>query len=251
MTDWFDASGLAERMQGFVDSPGIAPVAFAFAFLAGAAHAVGPGHGKSLAAAYLIGSHGRVRDAAWLGGSVAVMHTLSVLVIAVAWSFFSLSELVRLEHLTAGLQIAAGLLVIGTGACLLRRGLRAARSGAGHGHGHGLGHGHDRRPGLLLLGISGGLTPSPGAFLVLVTGIFLGRSGFALLLVMTFGLGMASVLFGVGLLALGGSNVVVRAAESRAVLELATRVAPVLAAVAVTALGGALTAFGLTSMAGA
>lgn len=85
--------------------------------------------------------------------------------------------------------------------------------------------------------MSGGLTPSPAAFLVLITGLFSGRSGFALLLVITFGLGLASVLFVVGLLALSGRNVVVRAAESRRAFALATRVAPVLAAVSITLIG--------------
>ena len=201
-----------------------------------------------------------MRDAAWLGGSVAVMHTFSVLVIAVAWAFFSLSDLGRLENLAAGLQIAAGVLIIGTGLWLLRRHWRAARSGTGHGHSHGHsaehGHGHGRshgqpgvrRPGIVLLGISGGLTPSPGAFLVLVTGLFAGRSAFALLLVITFGLGMATILFGVGLLALAGNNLVVRVAESKAYLQVAAKVTPILAALGVTVLGAGLTVVGVGSL---
>ncbi|WP_256328722.1 cobalt transporter [Nocardioides sp. YR527] len=259
MGDWFGAAALVERVQGYLDEPGIAAAAFVLAFAAGAAHAIAPGHGKTLAAAYLIGAEGRVRDAAWLGGSVAVMHTFSVLVIAVAWAFFSLSDLVRLENLTAGLQIVAGVLVVGTGLWLLRRHWRAARSGAGHGHshghshahGHGHGHGHSegvRRPGIVLLGISGGLTPSPGAFLVLVTGLFAGRSAFALLLVITFGLGMATILFGVGLLALAGNNLVVRVAESKAYLQVAAKVTPILAALGVTVLGAGLTVVGVGSL---
>jgi ABC-type nickel/cobalt efflux system permease component RcnA len=98
------------------------------------------------------------------------------------------------------------------------------------------------------LGASGGLTPSPSAFLVLVAGLFAGRSGFALLLVACFGLGMAVVLFGVGLLALAGTNVVARAAETRRVLTIATRVAPVLAATAITLLGGTLTAIAVDQL---
>lgn len=88
------APGLGDRLVDLVQSAGFVPYAFVLAFVAGAAHAVGPGHGKSLAAAYLVGSGGRLRDAAWLGASVAVMHTVSVLVIGVAWTFFSLSDLV-------------------------------------------------------------------------------------------------------------------------------------------------------------
>jgi ABC-type nickel/cobalt efflux system permease component RcnA len=208
------------------------------------------------------------------------MHTISVLVIGVAWTFLSLSHFVRMEQLTTWLQIAAGVLVVATGAWMLRRHLRGhshshdhshadddihahsrGRQRAdnkvhadGHGHSHGPDHRHDhsKRPGLLLLGISGGLTPSPAAFLVLATGLFLGRGAFALLLVITFGLGMAVVLFAVGLLAVAGSSLVTRSSRTSNALRMATRVTPVLAAVGVTVFGVGLVAVAtvhLTSLA--
>ncbi|GAA4256359.1 HoxN/HupN/NixA family nickel/cobalt transporter [Dactylosporangium darangshiense] len=252
LTGW--ATAAADRLQDLIHTPGITPLAFLLAFLAGAGHAVAPGHGKTLAAAYLAGSRGRIRDAAWLGGSVAVMHTLSVLVIGVAWTFLSLSSLVRMEQLTTWLQIAAGVLVLGTGVWMLRRHLHGHHHhdhehGHTHGHGHahdhdhhdhGHSHEHSKRPGLLLLGISGRLTPSPSAFLVLATGLFLGRAGFALLLVLTFGIGMAVVLFTVGVLAVAGSSLVTRSTRSRTALRLASRVTPVLAAGGITVFGAGL-----------
>jgi ABC-type nickel/cobalt efflux system permease component RcnA len=245
---------MSDQLQTFVHSPGVPPLAFALAFVAGAAHAVAPGHGKSLAAAYLVGSRGRVRDAAWLGGSVAVMHTLSVLLIGLAWTFLSLADVIRMQELTSWLQIGAGLLVVATGLWLVRRHLRRGHHGHTHHYDHDHGHDDDhhhqydhdhgagKRPGLLMLGISGGLIPSPAAFLVLVSGLYIGRAGFALLLVMTFGIGMAVVLFGVGVLAVTGRSVVVRGAQSRAILRLATRVAPVLAAAGITLIGVGITA---------
>jgi ABC-type nickel/cobalt efflux system permease component RcnA len=292
MTAAIPTASIADQLQSIIQSPGVPPLAFGLAFVAGAVHAVAPGHGKSLAAAYLIGSRGRIRDAAWLGGSVAVMHTVSVLFIGLAWTFLSLSDVLRMEELTGWLQLLAGLLVLATGLALVRRHVRGHGHSHSHSHGHGHshshshsrghahshdldhaqspddehgpdrahtadsghvhdadphnpnGHGHSsgRRPGLVLLGISGGLTPSPAAFLVLVTGLFIGRPGFALLLVMTFGVGMAVVLFGVGLLAIAGSSVVVRGARSSGVLRLATRVAPVLAAAGITLFGVGVTA---------
>lgn len=225
---------LADTMQGYLSSPGFTPVAILVALAAGGAHALAPGHGKTLAAAYLTGSKGRIRDAVWLGGSVAVMHTFSVLVVAIGWAFFSLSDIVQLESLTTALQLFAGLLVIGTGIWLIRHHL-------GHRHGHEHKHGYETaRPGIVLLGISGGLVPSPAAFLVLVTGLFSGRAGLALVLVICFGLGLAGVLFTVGLLAVSGRNLVVRALSSRAI-RLVTRVAPVLAAGGITLLGCGIT----------
>ncbi|MFU8870397.1 cobalt transporter [Micromonospora sp. SL4-19] len=250
--DLFGAAEFGDRLIEAVQSPGFVPVALVIAFVAGAAHGLAPGHGKSLAAAYLIGSRGRVRDAAWLGFSVAAMHTVSVLAIAVAWTFFSLSDLVSLERLTTGLQLAAGLTVVAVGVWLLRRHLRRHGHGHDHGHSHGHDHGHTStsRPGLLLLGMSGGLTPSPAAFLVLVTGIFAGRAGFALLLVVCFGLGLAAVLFTVGLMALTGRSLVARAAKSHVLLRLATRVAPVLAACGITLIGVGISAAAVAGLPG-
>ncbi|MCO1594031.1 cobalt transporter [Micromonospora sp. RHAY321] len=236
------AASLPDRLQGYLHAPGVAPLAFVFAFLAGAGHAVAPGHGKSLAAAYLVGSRGRIRDAVWLGGSVAVMHTLSVLAIGVAWTFLSLSDVIAMRQLTGALQVGAGLLAVATGLWLARRHLRGHGRPHSHSHDHGHGHGDGQRPGLFMLGASGGLTPSPAAFLVLVTGLFIGRAGFALLLVLAFGIGMAVVLFGVGLLALAGSSVIVRGADSHAVLRRAARMAPLLAAAGITVLGVGVTA---------
>lgn len=251
----FGAAGLGNRLIDAVQSPGFAPLAMVLAFAAGAAHGLAPGHGKSLAAAYLIGSRGKVRDAAWLGVSVAVMHTVSVLVVAVAWTFFSLSDLVSMERLTTGLQLVAGLTVVAVGLWLLRRHLRGHSHDHSHDHGHdhhdhGHDHSHPSRPGLVLLGISGGLTPSPAAFLVLVTGIFAGRAGFAFVLVICFGLGLAAVLFAVGLLALTGRSVVVRASQSRNLLRLATRVAPVAAACSITLIGVGISAAAVTGLPG-
>jgi nickel/cobalt transporter (NicO) family protein len=244
--DLFAAAQFGDRLIEIVQSPGFVPVALVIAFVAGAAHGLAPGHGKSLAAAYLIGSRGRVRDAAWLGFSVAAMHTVSVLTIAVAWTFFSLSDLVSLERLTTGLRLVAGLAVIAVGLWLLRRHLRR------HAHDHARSHSHAStpRPGLLLLGMSGGLTPSPAAFLVLVTGIFAGRAGVALVLVVCFGLGLAAVLFTVGLMALTGRALVVRAADSHVLLQLATRVAPVLAACGITLIGVGISAAAVAGLSG-
>jgi nickel/cobalt transporter (NicO) family protein len=251
--DLLGAAGLGDRLVAAVDSAHFAPVALVIAFLAGATHAVGPGHGKSLAAAYLVGSGGRYRDAAWLGGSVAAMHTVSVLVLALLWTFADLSGLIGLDQLTSGLQVVAGLLVVGLGAWLVRRRLGSAGHGHhhhhGHSHDHDHGHSHDiSRPGLLLLGASGGLTPSPAAFLVLVTGLFSGRSGLALLLVVVFGLGLATTLFLVGLLAITGRTVVFRMARGHHLLDRARRVAPVLAAGSIVALGTVITVLGISGM---
>lgn len=249
-----DPVPLAERMARLVETPGFGPLALVVAFLAGAAHAVQPGHGKTLAAAYLVGAQGRVRDAAYLGGSVALMHTVSALVIALAWTFLSLSDHLSMERLTGSLSVVAGLVIVVLGLWMLRGWWRQrARGDHGHSHSHGHGHGHGHgqtvdRPGLWLLGVSGGLVPSPAAFLLLITGIFSGRSAFALLLVVAFGTGMAVVLFGVGLLAVWGRTFVLRGVRSQAWLGRLSQAGPLLAAVGVTVAGCVLSTVAVANL---
>jgi ABC-type nickel/cobalt efflux system permease component RcnA len=79
--------------------------------------------------------------------------------------------------------------------------------GPTHAHGHGSTHGrtHDHghphgRLGLVGMGVAGGLVPSPSALVVLLGAVGLGRTGFGVLLVLAYGLGMAATLTAAGLL---------------------------------------------------
>ncbi|MGW1652437.1 hypothetical protein [Streptomyces atratus] len=235
------------------------PLALLVAAAVGALHACAPGHGKSLAAGYLVGGRGRPRDAVWLGGVVAVMHTFSVAALAVGW-WLAASSTPDIAALTGWLQLIASLVVAGVGVSLLRRHLRHRRHhqpqphhrpdhehGHGHRHDHGHDHGHSHHipdapslltwRGLVLLGASGGLLPSPSAFLVLLTGLLTGRVGIALAMVVAFGLGMALTLTGVGLIVLRGRDALLdRVSRSRTLQTWTPRV-PLLAASAVVAGG--------------
>jgi ABC-type nickel/cobalt efflux system permease component RcnA len=59
-------------------------IVFATAFILGAIHALGPGHGKSLMAAYLIGSRGRIRDTLVLALTLTISHVFSVVILGIA-----------------------------------------------------------------------------------------------------------------------------------------------------------------------
>jgi nickel/cobalt transporter (NicO) family protein len=83
----------------------------------GALHALTPGHGKALVAAYLIGSRGRVRDAALLGGVVTLTHTLGVVLLGVV--LLLAGNLVWPRALQPALELASGLLIVGLGGYLL------------------------------------------------------------------------------------------------------------------------------------
>lgn len=191
-------------------SPGPAAylVALLVAFGVGAVHALAPGHGKAVGAAYLVGERGRVRDAAVLGGSVALMHTGSVLVLGLA--LYGATRRPDAARLTAAIGVATGLVVAGLGAWLLVRRWRerAEPHHGGTGHSHPVPAGPLSREGLVALGAAGGLLPSPSALLVLLTALSLGKVALGLGLVAAFSAGLAVTLTLVGIAVLRGRDVV-------------------------------------------
>ena len=208
-------------MGGRSLSPGFAVVALLLAVGLGAAHALAPGHGKTVMAAYLVGLRGTLRQAATIGATVTLTHTAGVLLLGLV---LTTSRAVASERVYPWLGLASGLLLAVVGVGLLVR----ARTGHHHPHEHGQRvadplqtdpdpgeaerpHGHDHhhpqahprplgRRGLVALGLAGGLVPSPSAVVVLLGGIALGQAWFGVALVLAYGLGMAATLTGVGLL---------------------------------------------------
>jgi nickel/cobalt exporter len=156
------ATPFTAALVGLVKTPQLSPLflmgAFLLSLALGSLHALTPGHGKTLVGAYLVGSHGKIQDAVFLGAVVTVTHTGSVLLLGLLTllaSHFILPSLV-----TPWLEILSGLLVIGFGINLLlqrRRDLiswsnkKSAENKAGlsiqsakviEPHSHGLFHSH-------------------------------------------------------------------------------------------------------------
>ena len=111
------------------------------AFGWGAVHALSPGHGKAMVAAYLVGTRGRPRHAVALGAMVTVTHTIGVF--ALGAITLALSQYVLPETLYPWLNLVSGVLVVVVGVTVLRSHLRRRRTPA-HTHDHG--HGHHPRP---------------------------------------------------------------------------------------------------------
>jgi nickel/cobalt exporter len=170
----------------------------------GAVHALGPGHGKSIVGAYLVGARGTARHAAILGLVVTVTHTAGVYALGLAT--LAASRWIVPERLFPWLGAASGVLVLGIGASLAR-----ARLAGGHTPHDG--HDHDHLPraddardvapirwrALVALGVSGGLVPCPSALVVMLGAIAAGRVGFGLALIVAFSAGLATVLTAIGL----------------------------------------------------
>ncbi len=169
----------------------------------GAAHALSPGHGKTIVTAYLVGQRGTPRHAALLGLIVTITHTIGVFALGLVT--LALSQFVVPDRLYPWLNLASGLLVVGIGASVFLARWRHRRSHA-HGH-HDHHHGHTEGSegpsfrSLLAVGVSGGLLPCPSALVVLLAAISLHRVAFGLLLILAFSAGLALSITGIGLVA--------------------------------------------------
>ncbi|HEY6067285.1 MAG TPA: sulfite exporter TauE/SafE family protein [Gaiellaceae bacterium] len=166
----------------------------------GMAHALSPGHGKTIVTAYLVGQRGTPRHAALLGLIVTVTHTIGVFALGLVTLL--LSRFIVPSDLYPWLNLASGVLVVAIGVSVLR-----SRWLHREAHAHGHDHHHPRRSeslsrrSLIAVGISGGLLPCPSALVVLLAAISLHRIAFGLLLIVAFSAGLALTITGIGLVA--------------------------------------------------
>lgn len=211
-----------DRLASLIDPTGGAPalpLAMAVAVGLGVVHALAPGHGKTVMAAYLVGSRGTARQALVLGLAVAASHTVGVLALGLVT--LAGTAAFAPETVFPVLSTISGLIVTGIGLWLGWRWLRDRdQHQPDHNHGHQHHHDHHQHgpehhhhdpghspPGdespagwkvLASMGLAGGLVPSASAVVLLLAAVNLGRVSVGLLLIVLFGLGMAATLVGVG-----------------------------------------------------
>jgi nickel/cobalt exporter len=226
----------------------------------GAIHALTPGHGKTLAAAYLIGERGTARHAFALGGIVTATHTGSVMIFGLLT--LALSQFIIPADFFPYLELLSGLLIVAMAAGLILPRLRGYRSVARARRRASETESQtrpdratDRRPAkriaidqavesrpyddllagghrataaaagtprrlLIALGVSGGLVPCPDAVAILLVAVAINRILLGLGLVITFSLGMAAVLILIGLAVVRGRRWLTR-------FDVFSRIAPV------------------------
>lgn len=248
-------------------TPGVALLGLLLAFALGGAHALSPGHGKTVVGAYLVGSRGTPKHAAFLGLTVTVTHTAGVFLLGIITLFAS--KYILPERLFPILGLVSGVVVTALGMNLIGSRWRAAFGMPDHHHDHpddldgnfththdGVAHSHlppgaDGAPvtwrSLLALGVTGGLLPCPSALVVLLSAVSLNRVGYGLLLVVAFSLGLAGVLTAIGLAFVYTGRLIdskIRSAEAGsarprvvALGRFGLRFAPVVGAVVITLVG--------------
>jgi nickel/cobalt transporter (NicO) family protein len=224
---------LASAMKRAPESWLFTAIALGLAFALGAAHALSPGHGKALAAAYLVGRRARAWHAVLFGAAVTVAHTAVVFLLGCL--ALSVERTVGSDGLLRWLALASAVAVMGLGVVQLSRRWREVTDHGGEGddHSHGTPVEADGLRALLALGASSGLTPCPSALALLLSAIALHRYGFGLVLVLAFSLGVATTLTIAGLLVLMARRLLDRIA----VADRFLRWLPVMSSMCVLLLG--------------
>ena len=226
----------ADGFTGVLAGDGVLVLLLLAAFGWGAIHALSPGHGKAMVAAYLVGTRGSARDAVVLGATVTVTHTAGV--VALGLVALGLSAWVLPEQLYPWLNLVSGVLVVGVGVIVLRGRIAKRAHHHHHHHDHDHPHEHHHRRSLLAMGASAGLIPCPSALVVLLGAVAQHRIGLGLVLIVAFSAGLAATLTGLGI-------AVVHAGKLLARLPVPGRLAaavPALSAALIVIVGLALTA---------
>lgn len=175
----------------------------------GAVHALTPGHGKTLVAAYLVGERGTVWHAVLLGLVTTLTHTGAVLILAAVLVLYYPDTVPA--HVQTALGFVGGILVAGLGVWLLLRRLAGGPDHihiGGHGHHHHHDghhhHHHDAPPpnwwGMIVVGIQGGIVPCWDAIAMFGFAIAAQRVWLGLPLLLAFSAGLAGVLVLIGVM---------------------------------------------------
>jgi ABC-type nickel/cobalt efflux system permease component RcnA len=234
-------------------------IGFGFAFIAafiaaglGALHALEPGHGKTIVAAYLVGSKGTARHAFLLGLIVTVSHTAGVYLLGAVTLYAQ--KYILPDRLYPFLSVISGILIAGMGIYILLKRILGDDFSLSHLHGPG-GHNHGfitpaakpaggkpARRQLMILGITGGMVPCPAALVVLLGAAALHRVGFGLFLIVAFSVGLAAVLIGMGLAAVYAGRLLSKVPVEGRLIRLWM---PAASATMITILGFAIAVRGL------
>ena len=246
-------------------SLGVVCLALIVAVGLGALHALEPGHGKTVVAAYMAGTRGTPRHALFLGLIVTATHTAGVYLLGAVTLY--LSHYVVSERLYPWLGGISGVLITTVGCSLFLRRYVGESQAHTHVHSHAhhpshlskhahvhhhetlhhdhpLSHEVSHTPSsgeetissraLLALGVTGGIIPCPAALLVLLSAIALQRVGFGMLLIVAFSVGLAGVLITLGLLMVSARHII---AHIQGEGRLMTRWLPLTSAAVITAFG--------------
>ncbi len=223
-------------------SPTLIILVLIVAFILGAIHALSPGHGKSLMAAYLIGTKGRIRDAITLALTLTISHVFTVLVVGFLALF--LADFFLPETISKWFGLFSGIAIFFIGLWLFISRYRVLKRGNNkyflnnfHEHSHEQ-HNVDKHVCLkgiqqysnsessdlkhephthnhynsdlsiwsnIAVGISGGVVPCPKAIVILLLAISLHKIALGIIIILVFSIGLAFTLVTLGIVVVKAS----------------------------------------------
>lgn len=150
------------------------------AFALGALHALEPGHGKSVMAAFVMGTDAELKDASLLGLTVVFSHVIVVVLLGIA-SIFLIGAL-NVDTTHELMSLIGGMILVGVGLWIVRKYYHPH-----HHHEHSI----DTKKGVVAIGLSTGLIPCPAALAVLLFSIANNQLYNGLVYVLIFSAGLA------------------------------------------------------------
>ncbi len=220
----------------------ILPLIF-FAFIYGVIHAAGPGHGKALAASFLVSRGRRIRDGFFIGGFIAILHGLSAICLVVLLKFIlNKSVVTPLEEITHITKLVSYSLILIIGIMLTLKNLYDWYRNLGVRRDLYSGK-YDKQPaGALSAAFIIGMIPCPGTVLIMLYALSINMTGIGILLASAQTLGMALTISFVGLIVVAGKDKTISSLDyaRRDIADTIEKLLETLAGIAVVAIGALL-----------
>ena len=200
--------GLGRYMADIKAGGGVAALSVGiwFAFLYGAVHAVGPGHGKMVVASFFVGREAKLWRGVAMGFQIAVTHVVAAVLLVwlvdISFRHFiggSPAESLWIRMVSFGLIAAIGFFLLSRA---VRKAFTAVRHGLYHLHAAGHDHHHHDLGHQGLLAFVAGAVPCTGAILVMLFALANGMVGTGVILVAAISAGMAITMSAFGLISI-------------------------------------------------
>ena len=268
-------NALSDALARGASDPAIVIGALLLAFALGALHALEPGHGKTLLAISLVGARATPGQAIILAGALTVAHTIGVFALGAV--LVVAARYIVPETVYPWITVGSGAVVAALGARALAREVRRRAHVRAHGHvhadAHGHAHDHDHDhdhahggdhahddlaharahalPGTAPLSFgaavvaasTGNIAPCPAALVVLLAALQLHAVAYGMVLIVAFGLGLASVLTGVGFAVVHAGRIIAK----HSTFDAISRNASLVSAAAIAIVGAVMLAQGFVA----
>lgn len=200
---------LSETMKEVKNTGNILPVLplILVAFIYGVLHAAGPGHGKALAASYLISRGKKTFDGIYVGSIIALLHGLSAIFLVLFLKFIlKKSVMAPLEEITHITRIISFSLILCVGIILTIKNLYGWYLNIGIRRDLNSGKYDGRPAGSLTTALAAGIIPCPGTVLIMLFALSIDMVGTGIILAAAQTLGMALTISLVGMAVVTGKS---------------------------------------------